>query len=650
MTNDPTEIENDPLDEFEDIDDNPFDDTTGDTAPSDRSSSQEETAETTVTDPRSGDDAMSVAGSVDDLSDQPVNGDITSTTDTLGHVLASSEIEVSREDANIQVFVKTNNRDSIEVGDYLRVPYPDGNSELFAVVDALRYAPQTEVRDTNDAYNQIAQSEPLNESEYKLVADLDPIAILNTAGNTTERGIVNRVPKPNTGASKCRDGDLLRRGLNIPQDGIFAGYLSVGGSAMTVAGSKFPYFLQNPGYDTQTGEIEPGEPAIFRHGLIAGSTGAGKTHFTKNLLRQLVDSTPYPVESDQANHDHAPANIVVFDPEAEYDEMRDDPLLSDTQRRELEDHNIAYGGVDDLRTFIPEVSYSTRPSVGTATNISVPFSVVEAEPRLLMPFQQMSEITSGAIKEVIRAYFGLFNGSTQSPYSGAQTPTYTDFTGFIDFLDENYDQSPFWSGSDMNESTWRAVRDRVDRAAYDAVFDAGGQPFTELTSEMFTPGQVTVIPTSHIRGAKEELVVLSILSYIIENKLTDYNVDSAVKHTPLLVALDEAHKYLSAPTTRREEYIVGKARQAVKQGRKEQLGLFAVTQNPDDIDDEILKQMNTNFFLQLRQEVVRDVASVPREYTRDIPKFGKGQAVAVAPDVEPVEVVGLPFCVTAHGN
>lgn len=650
MTNDPTEMEDDPLDGLEGIDDNPFDDSTVNTATTDGSSQQEETTEVTTGRSSSSDDNATVGDSIGGLSNRAVNGGKTSSTDGLGHVLASSEIEVSREDANIQVFVKTSHRDSIEVGDYLRVPYPDGISELFAVVDALRYAPQTEVRDTNDAYNQIAQSEPLNESEYKLVADLDSIAILNTGGDAIERGIVNRVPKPNTGTSKCRNGNLLRRGLNIPQDGVFAGYLSVGGSPMTVAGSKFPYFLQNPGYNARTGEVESGEPAIFRHGLIAGSTGAGRAHFTKNLLRQLVDATAYPVESDQADHDHAPANIVVFDPEAEYDEMRDDPGLTDAQQRELEEHNIAYGGIDNLRTFVPEVGYTTRPSVETATNISIPFSVVEAEPRLLMPFQQMSEITSGAIKEVVRSYFDLFDGSTQSAYSVTETPTYADFTSFIEFLDNNIDQSPFWTDTDMNESTWRAVKDRVDRAAYDAVFDAGGQPFTELTSELFTPGQMTVIPTSHIRGAKEELVVLSILSYIIENKLTDYNVDPNVKHTPMLVVLDEAHKYLSSPTTRREEYIVHKARQAVKQGRKEQLGLFAVTQNPDDIDGEVLKQMNTNFFLQLRQEVVRDVASVPREYTRDIPKFGKGQAVAVAPDVEPVEVVGLPFCVTSHRN
>jgi DNA helicase HerA-like ATPase len=64
---------------------------------------------------------------------------------------------------------------------------------------------------------------------------------------------------------------------------------------------------------------------------------------------------------------------------------------------------------------------------------------------------------------------------------------------------------------------------------------------------------------------------------------------------------------------------VGRAREAVKQGRKDKLGLVMITQNPGDIDDDILKQTNTNVFLHLREEVIEDVPSLPRGYKRDIP-------------------------------
>lgn len=103
---------------------------------------------------------------------------------------------------------------------------------------------------------------------------------------------------------------------------------------------------------------------------------------------------------------------------------------------------------------------------------------------------------------------------------------------------------------------------------------------------------------------KRDLTVLSILSYIIENKIDDHNVDANVKDTPMIVAVDEAHNYFSSPNSLRETYIVSRVQEAAKQGRKDKLRLFMITQNPDDIDGAILKQTNTNLFLGLREEVI----------------------------------------------
>jgi len=64
----------------------------------------------------------------------------------------------------------------------------------------------------------------------------------------------------------------------------------------------------------------------------------------------------------------------------------------------------------------------------------------------------------------------------------------------------------------------------------------------------------------------------------------------------------------------------------------------------------LYKQINTNIFLGLKQDVVDDVASIPGEFKAALPNFQKGQAVIKAPDVEAVEVVGLPYCLTKHSN
>ena len=569
----------------------------------------------------------------------------------VGHVLASEEIRVTRSEYNVNAFVTTGQRDEVRVGDYVQIPYPDDSDELFAVVDGLRYEPYTELDDKSDTHNQISKHRQLDESEFVLVAELEPIAIVRQQEDDLDRGIVNRIPKPNTPVSLSRDDDYLRTGLNIPHEGIFAGYLSVGGEEMKIDGEEFPYYIKNPGIDPETGEEEDGEPAIFRHTLVAGSTGAGKTHYTKNLLRQYVDGKRYPVNvGEDEDEQRSRLGTVVFDPENEYWQMRDDSNdLTDEQRQKLRRQNVEYDGIDDLEVFIPEVDNTRPPETGESQSLTIPFSVVKREPRLLMPFEQGSDITRGAIRSGIEAYFACFDEDNDTwPKRGVESPRYDDFVDFID--EHDHSESRLREANEIGDGTWSAVRRRVIQREYFDVFDTGINPFTEITDQLFREGQVSVIPTSHLRGEREYLVVLSILAYIIENKIDDFEVDHAVKRTPLLVAVDEAHNYFSSPDNIREAYIVGRAREAVKQGRKDQLGLMMITQNPEDIDGDILKQTNTNVFLHLREEVVEDVASVPRGYKRDIPKFGKGQAVIKAPDVEAVEVKGLPDCLTRHDN
>ncbi len=572
--------------------------------------------------------------------------------DEFGHVVASEEIHVSRRDYQVNVFIRTESRDDIRLGDYVQIPYPGDDSELFAVTDTLRYEPYTDLDDKSDAHNQISTFVDLDESEYVQLAELEPLAILHdVSSDDIESGIVNRIPKPNSTARLARDEDCLRTGLNIPGEGIFAGWLSVGGEAMTVNEKKFPYYLSNPGIDRETGEVEDGEPAIFRHELVAGSTGKGKTHLSKNILRQFISEKRYPIRHhDTGEEQRRRLNLVVFDPENEYWEMREDnPEIEDNEaiQRTLRQHNIKHGGVDDLEVFIPKVGGTNAPSTTESRELSIPFEIVRGRPELLMPYKP-TEITRGAIIDCIDAYFSCFD--EQSSYSdrSVSRPKYEDFLKFLD--DHDDENSRLRDENDIGSGTWGAVQRRVDRRTFHSVFDQGTDFLPDISDEIFREGQVTVIPTSHLNGGKDSLTVLSILSYIIENKIDDYQVDSAVRNTPLLVAVDEAHNYFASADSLREEYILRRARVAVKQGRKYKLGLCLITQNPDDVDDDVLKQINTNVFLGLKSEVVDDVSSIPSEFAADLPNFGKGQAVVKAPDVEAVEVMGLPYCLTKHGN
>ena len=560
----------------------------------------------------------------------------------IGHVLASEEIMVGRDEYNVNAFITTSKRDEVRVGDYVQIPYPSSNDELFAVTDKLRYEPYTDLDDKSDTHNQISRHQDLDESEFVLVAALDPIAILSpTEEGGLDRGIVNRIPKPNTPVSLSRDDEYLRTGLSIPDDGPFCGYLSVGGEEMIIDGKEFPYYLSNPGIDPETGEVESGEPAIFRHLLVAGSTGKGKTHFTKNLLRQFVDGKRYPIEHHETGEPlESRLNIVILDPENEYCEMGEDPDLNQETIQKLRRQNIKVGGVDELEVFVPSIGNVPNPGTGTNQPFGIPFELVRSRPQLLMPYQPRETIRS-ALEKALESYFDYIDEKDEDE-DEKTTPTYRGFRNYVQTHDELQEDS------EIASQTWSAMIRRIKDPTFENVFDHGMSPLTDLANDMFREGQVTVIPTSHLRGAKEHLTVLSILSYIIENKIDDHHVVDQIKNTPILVAVDEAHNYFSSPDSLRERYIVHRAREAVKQGRKDKLGLMMITQNPEDIDDDILKQINTNVFLGLREEVVEKVPSIPRGFKRDIPKFGKGQAVVKAPDVEAVEVIGLSDCVTKH--
>jgi len=602
--------------------------------------------ETGTSQPSGGIREQSVPSDSPDLSDGEV-----------GHILGSKEIRVGRIEYTVEAYITTDRRNALRVGDYVRVPYRSDEESLFAAVAALRYEPYTDLDDTSDTHNQIVKNQRVDESEHVLVAELEPIASVPNDGD--DRGIVNRIPKPDAPVTLAEDEAYLRTGLNIPHNGVFCGYLSVGGDKKTVGGDPLPYYLSNPGSvsDGAGGyEIEDGEPAIWRHLLVAGTTGKGKTHFTKNLLRQFIGGKRYPVSDTE----HKELGAVILDPANEYWEMMhdNDELNDDRADRLRTEQGLNVGGLgDNLQVFVPQVENTNDPATDRKTPFAVPFSVVKGRPQLLMPYRP-TPVTRGALEDCLTAYFDDFeraessDSDTRPPLqnSAGESPKYAEF---LNFLDRNSDEeSRLRQEANIGSGTWSAIMRRVKSTEFNAVFDGDANRLDEQATQMFKPGQVTVIPTRHLSSAKESLVVLSVLSYIIQNKLKNHKVDPNVSETPLLVGVDEAHNYLSSPSSDdlRGQYIVDRAREAVKQGRKDQLGLMMITQDPEDIDGDILKQTNTNVFLGLRDEVVEKVPSVPQEYTRDIPKFGKGQAAVKAPDVEAAEVVGLDTCLTQHGE
>ncbi|NUC73443.1 ATP-binding protein [Haloterrigena sp. SYSU A558-1] len=552
----------------------------------------------------------------------------------IGAICVSQGLRVAEDgdETTLRAYITRGNRSSIRIGSYLLAPYPDGET-LFCRIVGLEYAQQYHADDATEIHARRAmRTDGVDEADYKFVAELEPVAVLYDDDGELKRRMTDRVPKPQTVVRKADDTEQIKTGLKMPDDGVFLGHLSVGGEKVRTAASPptIDYRLKD--------DYDAGDPLVFRHTLIAGGTGSGKTHGAKNILRQyLAEDRAYPMDDGR---EVRPA-VVQFDPQDEYAQMHDDnPDLDDEFARRLEREGIAYGGHEDTTAFVPKVgsaSYAAGHHRARQVEFTIPFSMVYDNPWLVAG-SGLNDNQYGALVSVLLPRFRKQYGDDG---------TYEEFTTFLDdpALREELDES-----GRVHEATFDAVRRRV--LGFGHVFDQDARPITDLVHEFVRPGGLTVVPTYHINDSRAtEAIVLAVSSLIIDQKLSNDPFYDRIKETPIVLGMDEAHNFLTDADSVQAGKVINKFTEAAKQGRKERLGLFLITQDPQDIHDAVFKQINTTVVLNLGDEDAIKSVNIPSNLESKVPYMEKGQMVVYSPDnSEPVELIGLPKCLTRHGR
>jgi DNA helicase HerA-like ATPase len=550
----------------------------------------------------------------------------------IGTLSASEGLVISEEadDTCLCAYVTVENRSAIRIGSYLVAPYPDGE-RLFCRIVALEYAQEFRSDDATEIHARRAMRRgEIDEQDYKFMATLEPVAVLYDDGGDLKRRMADRVPKPETVVRQAADSTEIKTGLKIPGDGVFVGHLSVGGQRVRTAAEPptIDYRLKD--------DYAAGDPLVFRHTLVAGGTGSGKTHAAKNVLRQyLADDRRYPVDDGR---EVAPA-VVQFDPQDEYAQMHDDnPGLDADDERRLEREGVAHGGVDDTVAFVPKVgdaAYAAAHHGAEQVEFTIPFEMVADDPWLIAG-SDLNDNQYGALRFLLTRFF-----------DDRGDGTYRQFMSFLDdpALKEELDES-----GRVHEATFDAVRRRA--YGFGDVFDAEARPITDLVSRFVRPGGLTTVPTYHINDSRATTtVVLAVASLLVDQKLSNDPDHDRIGETPLVLGMDEAHNFLTDADNVQARKVIGKFAEAAKQGRKERLGLFMVTQDPQDIADPIFKQVNTTVVLNLGDEDAITAVNIPSNLEGKVPYMEKGQMVVYSPDnSEPVELLGLSNCLTRHGT
>jgi Predicted ATPase len=587
---------------------------------------------------KGGGETDATSGGDDPNSFERIAADVEGDDTGMGALSVSQGLRVAEDDdeTTLRAFITVDNRETVRIGKYLLVPYPDDET-LFCRITGLEYAQEFHADDATEIHaRRMMRQSTFEERDYKFMADLEPVAVLYEEyddDGTVElnRRMTDRVPKPGAILQQATDSEEIKTGLNIPESGVFLGHLSVGGEKVETA-------AQPPTIDYRlTDDYEAGDPLVFRHTLVAGGTGSGKTHASKNILRQyLSDERAYPMDDGRTV---SPA-VVQFDPQDEYAQMHDDnPELADSFARKLDREGVAYGGVDDAIALVPVedgTSYAGEGHRAEQIGFTVPFSMTKARPWLVAGSSLNDNQYSG-LQTLLNRFFRQYG----------ESGTYSQFTSFIDdpALKEELDES-----GRIHEATFDAIKRRVFGIP-SGIFDQSAKPITDLDHQLVRPGGLTVVPTYHLSSSRaKELCVLAVSAYLIDNKLSNAPASDRINETPVVLGMDEAHNFLADADTVQARKVVQKFTEAAKQGRKERLGLFLITQDPQDIADPVFKQLNTKLVLNLGDEDAISSVNIPANLQSKVPYMEKGQFVVYSPDnSEPVELIGLPTCLTRHG-
>jgi hypothetical protein len=554
----------------------------------------------------------------------------------LGALAVSEGLRVTeeREDTRLRAYVTAENRSDVRLGTYLLAPYP-GEETLFCRISALEYAQAYRSDDATEIHARRAmRSSGIDERDYKLIADLEPLAVLYPDDGELRRRSPDRVPKPETVVRHADDHEKIRTGLDLPESGAFLGHLAVGGEKVRTQATppEVAYRLE----DGDSGA----DPLVFRHVLVAGGTGSGKTHTAKNVLRQyLTEERRYAVEPGSSRTPRAA--VVQFDPQDEYAQMHDDnPDLDPETAQRYERQGVAVGGHEDTVAFVPRVG-SARYAAGhhraEQQAFTIPFSMVQAN-KWLVAGGGLNDNQYNALDHLLDRFFAERSGD----------PTYE---AFLAFLDDPELRAELDESGRVHEATFDAVKRRV-RAVPGGVFDQDARPITDLIHELVRPGRLSVVPTYHLSSTRAaEMIVLAVASLLVDQKLSSDPTFDRIKETPLLLGMDEAHNFLADADSVQARQVVGKFTEAAKQGRKERLGLFLITQDPQDIADPVFKQLNTRIALTLSDEDAVSSLNLPTALAARITDMERGSMAVYSPDnSKPVEVTGLSHCVTRHGR
>ncbi len=487
------------------------------------------------------------------------------------------------------------------------------------------------------------KSTRIGEFVYYIADTGDDAGKLNIIGTITERTLVRSLPDsfladPNTPPS------LIASLIGLPDSEVelyeitveAIGYFSEGmgdfinprippmpGQPVFIASNEMLSKMLSPKQKGQVGGAHIGslltrkkdevpivlsvKDVVSTHLAVLASTGAGKSYTASVLIEELMMP-------------HNRAAVLIVDPHGEYHTLT-----------ELHKHP-AFKGDDG---YAPEVKIFTPEKIKVRMS-----SLTEADITYLLPemTEKMKSILSPAYRAVVNAHPNGMWG-------------YKDLENEI--MAQKYEDEKGKGGG--NSSTIDALEWRLKRR-FEQSRTFSDHEHIEL-SEMFRPGQCTVLQLSDIEENEQQVIVGTLLRRINKARVSTergqaHAGDESFLPYPVFVLLEESHRYAPAGTQVVSTNIL---KTILSEGRKFGVGIGLITQRPGKLDQDVLSQCMTQFIMRIvnpidQQTIASSVEGAGRRLLDELPALTKGQVIVSGVAINTPVLCQVRSRITKHGG
>ncbi len=352
---------------------------------------------------------------------------------------------------------------------------------------------------------------------------------------------------------------------------------------------------------------------VSTHLAIIASTGAGKSYLASVIIEELM-------------HPRNKACVLIVDPHGEYGTL--DQIANETQFSE-EGAGKRAGYQANVRVYKPE-------------QVKVRLSTLNmGDMRSLLPemTEKQQYLLSRALRKVQENKRGTPWGVADLKLAIKQVSKQKN--------DDDGDGSD--DSSTVHALTWR-VEQRFEHS-----FTFDDTQHLDL-SEIFKPGQCTVLQLNEIDERDQQVIVATLLRRLNHARMSTergqvHSGESFLPY-PVFVLIEEAHHFAPGGT---EVVSTSILKQVLAEGRKFGIGVGLISQRPGKLDADVLSQCQTQCIMRIVNEidqksVAAAIEGVGRDLLDNLPALSKGQVIVAGAGVNTPVICRVRTRITRHGG